>query len=104
MPTIRIHPAAADEADAASAWYERERPGLGQRFQAALEAGLDLLEQGIISGVPAAGDLGEHGVKRLVLRRFPYDIVFLPRGDEIVVLAFAHHSRRPQYWRNRVAL
>lgn len=101
MATVRIHSAAADEAEAAVDWYENERPGLGRRFQQTLDVGLDLLEDGTVPGVPMPGALGEAGVRRLVLRRFPYDIVFFPRDDEIVVLAFAHHSRRPAYWRHR---
>lgn len=102
MPDLRIHSAAADEAEAAVSWYEAERPGLGRRFQRALDAALDLLEAGAAPGVPMPGALGNAGVKRFVLRRFPYDIVFFPGDDEIIVIAFAHHSRRPAYWRHRL--
>lgn len=102
MPVVRIHSAAADESEAAVDWYESERPGLGRRFQRVLDAGLALLESGTAPAVTIPGPLGEAGVKRLVLRRFPYDIVFFPRENEITVLAFAHHSRRPAYWRHRL--
>ena len=103
MPTVRIHAAAADEAEAAVARYEKERPGLGRRLQRALDAALDLLEAGAAPGVTVPGALGDVGLRRLVLRRFPYDIVFLPHGEEITVIAFAHHSRRPAYWHNRLS-
>jgi hypothetical protein len=36
------------------------------------------------------------------LRRFPYDIVVRERVDEIIVVAVAHQSRRPGYWKNRL--
>ena len=38
MRTIRVLEAAAEEAAEAAAWYEQERPGLGSKFQAAVDA------------------------------------------------------------------
>ncbi|WP_255346993.1 hypothetical protein [Thioalkalivibrio sp. AKL19] len=43
MPTLEIVSAAADEAEAATDWYEHELPGLGWQFREALNAGLELL-------------------------------------------------------------
>lgn len=39
---------------------------------------------------------------KLILKRFPYDIVVRESPKEIIVVAVAHQSRRPGYWRNRV--
>jgi hypothetical protein len=36
-----------------------------------------------------------------MLRRFPYDVVVVDRPDEYLVVAIAHQSRRPGYWRDR---
>jgi cell division septal protein FtsQ len=36
-----------------------------------------------------------------VVRRFPYDVVVAVSEYEYVVLAFAHHARRPEYWKRR---
>lgn len=41
-------------------------------------------------------------VKHFVLRRFPYAVVFIELGDEIRVLAIAHTSREPGFWRGRL--
>ena len=41
-------------------------------------------------------------VRRAVVRKTPYVIVYAVIGDEIVVVAFAHTSQRPGYWRKRV--
>lgn len=38
---------------------------------------------------------------RLVFKRFPYDIVVFDHLSKTLVLAIAHHSRRPGYWRDR---
>ena len=101
MRVVRIHAAAAEEAAEAAAWYERRRPGLGQDLRQAIDAALDLLEQEIVPLVSMPGAAGGRGAKRLILRRFPYDVVVHEHGAEIIVLAFAHHARRPGYWRER---
>ena len=102
MRVLRIHAAAAEEAAEAAAWYENERPGLGADFEHAIDAALDLLEQDIVPLTSAPGVAGTRGVKRLLLRRFPYAVVVRERGSEIIVIAFAHHARRPGYWRDRL--
>lgn len=50
MPTLEILYAAAEEAEAAVDWYEQEQPGLGRRVRDPLNAGLDLLEGGLVTG------------------------------------------------------
>ncbi len=101
MRRIRILEKAAEEAVEAAAWYEQERPGLGIEFAHAVNAALDLLEDEIVPLTNMPGTAGTKGAKRLVLRRFPYDIVVRESSQEIIVVAVAHHSRRPGYWRNR---
>jgi len=101
MRTLRILAAAAEEAAEAAAWYEKERPGLGIDFQNAVEAALDVLEQDVVPLTSLPGMSGARGAKRLMLRRFPYSVIVREDETEIVVVAFAHHSRRPGYWRDR---
>jgi hypothetical protein len=102
MHALRIHAAAADEAAEAAAWYEKERPGLGVEFEHAIDAALDLLEEAIVPLTSVPGAAGTRGVKRLILRRFPYSVIVYGRDAEIFVIAFAHHARRPGYWRERL--
>lgn len=103
MPKFRILRQAADEAEAAAAWYEQERQGLGGEFVEAIEAAIDVIEDGFLPLSPMPGIAGAQGAKRLILRRFPYDIVIVDRDDERIVVAFAHHSRKPGYWRDRTS-
>ena len=35
------------------------------------------------------------------MKHFPYSLVYTVSGDEIRILAVAHHSRRPGYWTGR---
>ena len=102
MRLLRIHAAAAEEAVEAAAWYEKERLGLGTDFERAVDAALDLLEHEKAPLTSVPGVAGAHGVKRLLLRRFPYAVVVCERDTEILVIAFAHYARRPGYWRDRL--
>ena len=100
--TIEILVEAAQEAAEAARWYERECPGLGSEFEAAIDIALDLLEVDPVPSVPAAGAAGKRGVRRLILKRFPFDVIFVQSQSLVRVVAFAHHSRRPGYWRRRI--
>jgi hypothetical protein len=39
--------------------------------------------------------------RRLLMTRFPYQVVYRVRPSEIVVVALAHLKRRPGYWKHR---
>lgn len=98
---VRILVEAADEAIAAAAWYEAQQQGLGKDFQAALDAALDFLAAEIVPLSVMQKAAGGRGAKRVLLRRFPYSVVVIEMPGEYVVVAIAHQSRRPAYWRNR---
>lgn len=98
---VRIHPDAIEEAARAAAWYENQRPGVASEFLDTLDAALDLLSLGSIGSVALGGSSTRGDLRRIVLKRFPYDVIFIDRPDYAYVVAFAHHSRQPDYWRNR---
>jgi hypothetical protein len=102
MRAVRIHEAALQEAIEAAAWYEHKRPGLGREFQRAIEVALDFLEGDVVPLSPVSSSARARGVKRLILKRFPFDVVVAERPTEVFVVAFAHHARRPGYWRRRL--
>jgi len=83
-------------------WYENESPGLGVDFERAIDAALDLLEASFVPLVAASGGSGARGAKRLLLRRFPYALIVRESATEVLVVAIAHTSRRPGYWRDRL--
>ena len=102
MRRVRILQDAAEEAIEAAAWYERERAGLGVEFSQAVDAAIDLLEEEIVPLTNMPGAAGSRGAKRLVPKRFPYNIVVWELPEDVLVVAVAHHSRRPGYWRDRL--
>lgn len=99
MRTVRLLEEAAQEAIEAAAWYERQRPGLGREFERALNTAFDLLEDDI---VPLTNYLVQRPVKKLLLKRFPYNIVVQEFPEEVLVVAVAHQSRRPGFWKGRL--
>lgn len=95
--------AAEDEAAEARAWYDAQRPGLGKDFLDSLDRLLPMIESAPRSFSRANDYKGTRDVRKGLLRRFPYKVIFEIRADEtLVVLAVAHSSRRPSYWQDRV--
>jgi plasmid stabilization system protein ParE len=92
-----LHPEAESDLREAAEYY-RERAGntLAQAFLAEFEHAAQLLLQH-----PMLGALWLHGKRRLVMKHFPYIVIYTSAAQEIRVWAVAHQSRRPGYWRNR---
>jgi plasmid stabilization system protein ParE len=98
---LRIDPAAEEETEQAAQWYEDRRVGLGTEFLAAIDACVQRIGRqpyifGRLETLPE-----EENVRRCLVRRFPYAIIYEISGDEIWILAVAHTRRRPMYWKNR---
>ena len=88
---------AREEFAAAVAWYEQQRPGLGGEFFDAVVHATDLIQ-----AQPEIGTLSrDHRTRRVLLQRFPYQVVYSLSENEIVIIAIAHSKRRPGYWRKR---
>ena len=80
----------------AAQFYNRQRPGLGGEFADAVDAAVAVMAER-----PGRFRLLEDGVRRCLLKRFPYSILFREKGDAIQILAFKHHARHPEYWKHR---
>jgi len=40
-------------------------------------------------------------LRRVLLRRFPYSIIFRTSDEEVIVVACAHWRQKPKRWMNR---
>jgi plasmid stabilization system protein ParE len=96
MRHLRFHREADQELIEAREWYDQRSEVAGQAF--ALE--VDLAIRTVLES-PLRWPVGRRGERRFVLDRFPYTILYRVRTDHIFVLAIAHQSRRPGYWRHR---
>jgi len=76
------------------AFYEEQRAGLGIRYLFAFEAAIER-----VCAHPERFPV-EHiaGIRRIRVPGFPFNVLYRVVGDEVEVLALAHHSRRPGYW------
>lgn len=98
MTTYRLvaEPRADLDIAAAFEWYEREQAGLGQEFLTELRATYDR-----VADAPLQYQHLRSGIRRALLRRFPYAVYFAVEGDVVVVLAVLHASRDPAEWQRR---
>lgn len=95
---IRTADPASAELEAAVRWYEAQRRGLGAEFYAAVIDCIDQIKAHPESGAAA---FGEPDVRRVLVKRFPYQVVYRLRSKDLQILAFAHLKRRPEFWKER---
>lgn len=81
----------------ASQFYEAAAGGLGSDFLDDVQRGISNLRQH-----PNLGHLVGRGLRRLLLRRFPF-LIYSVEANDILIIAVAHHGRRPGYWKSRVS-
>jgi plasmid stabilization system protein ParE len=96
MKVVFLTPA-REELEAAAEFYEEQAEGLGIDFLAEVEHALDGL-----CGTPEMGPHFVDDTRRLLLSRFPYQLIYLIDRALIVIIAVAHVRRKPGYWRNRI--
>ena len=101
--SVRFSAEAASELDAAAAWYDDQRPGLGATFIDAVESVIAKLADWPGSATPVAGVPPDLDVRRAPVARFPYHVAYLVVDDHLRVLAVAHDHRRPGYWAHRAS-
>jgi len=90
-------PEAAEEFREAVRYYENEAPGVGLRFVAEVRRGVRF-----VSEHSYAATIVGSGIRKKVLKHFPYNLLYAVESDLIVIVAVAHQKRRPRYWRGRV--
>jgi plasmid stabilization system protein ParE len=97
MISVAFLPPAEEEMVAAAQFYESRSHGLGADF-------LDEVQRSVesISSNPRTAPAIKEGIRRRLLKRFPFGILYAVEPDTIVVLAVMHLRRRPGYWEERV--
>jgi len=94
---VIVHDEARKDLVEARDFYDSEAPGYGLEFVEAVEREITLLLE-----FPLIGRAIVRGARRRVLGTWPYSIVYQPILGGIYVIAIAHHSRRPGFWRSRL--
>jgi plasmid stabilization system protein ParE len=94
---IRFLTLAQREVDDAVIWYEQQAEGLSRDF-------LDQLDRAVrlVKHHPKIATQIEADIRRFLVARFPYSLIYGIDDDSIVVIAVAHQHRHPRYWADRI--
>ncbi len=92
-----FHPGAKAEFFAAIDDYEARESGLGSDFAIEVHTAIEN-----ILSFPHAWPALEDDIRRCLIRRFPYGIIYSPGEDAIFILAVMHLHRDPDYWKARL--
>jgi len=95
---IGVHPDAEAEIWAELAYYDAKQAGLGRELKLEIRTALLRIQQH-----PRAFAADRRQVRRCLLHRFPFSLVYREEAEVIWVIALAHHKRRPNYWRKRLS-
>jgi len=91
-----FHRLAERELNEAAQYYDVEEPGLGSSFLQEVDRCLQSIE-----AHPEAGAILRSSVRRRLLRRFPYALLYKIKLSGIRILAVMNLKRRPAYWVGR---
>lgn len=94
---LQIHPAALAEFKSAVIWYLERSETAGVKFVAEVDHAIKLIVES-----PSQWPRGEFATRKFVLHRFPFAIIYREKEATVQVLAVAHGSRRPNYWKSRL--
>lgn len=95
---VSILSVAESEFSEAAAHYEEAEPTLGEVFVEHITRSITY-----ISDNPQIGNSIGKRTRKISLSKFPYNLIYVVSGDAIVIVAIAHHSRKPIYWRDRLS-
>jgi len=99
MPArIEFHEEAGTEYDAAFDWYFQRSPDAAVKFDSEVERAIEEILK-----TPQRWAIGPYGTRRFLLRRFPFILIYRERASgNIQIIAVAHASRKPGFWKKRV--
>jgi plasmid stabilization system protein ParE len=87
---------AETEYEHALAWYLDRSPQAAERFEAAFDEAVEAIRRN-----PAMFPLCDDMHRFVLLKRYPYSLVYRLDGDAACVIAVAHTKRRRDYWSSR---
>ncbi|MGZ8157244.1 MAG: type II toxin-antitoxin system RelE/ParE family toxin [Methylobacter sp.] len=85
------------ELSEACIYYELEFSGLGKRFKREVKKAVKRIIQFPLAWQKERGD-----VRKCLLHKFPYKILYSIESDHLLIIAIAHLHRKPDYWVNEL--
>ena len=96
MDRPEFHRLAERELNEAAQYYDLENPGLGSSFLEEVDRCLQSIEDH-----PEAGVILRGSVRRRLLHRFPYALLYRIKPSGLRILAVMNLKRRPTSWVGR---
>ena len=93
---VRLSRLADAEVDEIHAWYDGRQLGLGDEFRVELNRIM-----GLIGDHPELFAVVFDQLRRAMMKRFPYFLLYEVFPGEVVVFGVVHGSRDPQFWMTR---
>jgi plasmid stabilization system protein ParE len=97
MKPLIFHCEANVELTAAAKYYQCQRPELARDFLRSCRTAFEAVQR-----QPDRFSFLAAPVRRCRIAGFPYKLIYEEMPDCIHVLALAHDSRHPEYWRGRM--
>ena len=94
--SFSFHPAAEAEFNKAIDYYQEVNPALAFDFVVEVYAAI---KRSIM--FPKAWPILDGDIRRVLVRRFPFGILYSVEIDGIYVIAVMHLHREPGYWKSR---
>lgn len=85
------------ELEDADLYYEFQQAGLGTRFKLSVKESIKRILQ-----FPFSWPFEKDEIRKCILSRFPYKILYSIEEDHIFIIAIAHTHRKPNYWVNQL--
>ena len=93
---VEVLPQAEAEIRASFLWYFERSPLAADAFRTEVLSAIDNLGERADTWPP-----DRDGLRRFLLRRFPYAVHYELVGRTVTILAVGHQRRRPGFWEGR---
>jgi plasmid stabilization system protein ParE len=95
--TVEYHPLTVSDLNNAVSYYNRQRLGLGDELRSEIYSTIERIEAN-----PYQFGTIKNSVRRALVHRFPYAVLFRVIDDSTIrVLVIRHHRRRPSFGLSR---
>lgn len=95
---LKFLPQARSEFVNAVRYYNSERPGLGFEFSNEVRNALTRIKK-----YPEAWPLISVNIRKCIVNRFPFSVLYFTEELNILIIAVMHHKRKPGYWQSRTS-
>jgi plasmid stabilization system protein ParE len=96
---VEIHPKVYEELEESRSWYEEQAKGLGRDFLKEVDRAIETIRTS--STVWPWYDKQKQ-VRRFIIHRFPFAIIYRRMKNLIQIFAVMHLRRHPDYWKKRL--